>query len=223
MGRRRAAFFLLAGAVGLLPTVQPAKAHVYTFTVDHCSASALCGTGLGTVTVTQDGANTVKIDVEAVGTGFDFVNSAGKGNEFFFNIGAVLGGNVDNPTISVTPLTPGWALASTTAGSYGGAGWNFEYALTCLSVSVCAHGASNPKGPPLIFDVTATGLTPASFYNSSGSPVEFAADVRGNLSGNTGLVGATRTSVPEASGIASLIVMLAGVGAGVLLKHKRLV
>ena len=58
----------------------------------------------------------------------------------------------------------------------------------------------------MTFDVKATGLTPASFNDSNGNPVDFAADVIGTSSGNTGLIGATLTSsggsVPEPMSIA---------------------
>jgi hypothetical protein len=199
---------LLSVWIGLFGlAVMPAMADVYTFTNDHCTGG--CGANLGTVTVTQNGTNTVHIDVEASGTGFSFVTSAGGGDQFFFDIKAVSGGNVDNPTISVTGLTSGWKLESVNAGSFGGAGWNFEYALTCdFGANPCGPGASNPKAPPLVFDVTATGLTPASFNDSNGNPVEFAADVIGTSSGKTGLIGATLTqvtpTVPEPASIALL-------------------
>lgn len=182
---------------GLFLLTMGAKADSYTFTIDHCSSA--CGANLGTVTVTQDGTNTVKIDVESQGTGFEFANSAGGGYEFFFNIQAVAGGNANNPNVTFSNMTSGWSPSSESAGSFGGAGWSFEYGLTCLSGKVCEHGASDPKAAPLIFDVTAPGLSPTSFMDSNGTtdnghPVLFAADVIGIKSGNTGLIGATLTS-----------------------------
>ncbi len=166
-----------------------AKADTYTFNTDHCSSACLPFTG--TVTVTQNGANTVHVSV--TGSGFGFVDTAGGGDEFFFNI-------IGDPVISIANLTSGWSLVSTSASStdaLGGGGWGFDYALTCGTN--CGPGGSKPLSPPLSFDITATGLTPASFFDTDGaaSPVQFAADVLAN--GNTGLVGATRTSttVPE--------------------------
>jgi len=182
--------YAIAGMVAVcLMAVAPVKADVYTFNTNNCSTSCLPFTG--TITVTQDGANTVLVDVE--GTGFTFVTSSGGSANFFFNI-------LNDPTISVSNLTSGWALVSTTASptdALGGGGWGFDYALTCqIAPSPCSPGASNPKPPPLKFDVTATGLTPASFFDTDGaaSPVQFAADVQG-FGGNTGLVGATRTGL----------------------------
>jgi len=199
----RAQGYILAGILGVFSLVAlPAKADIYTQNTDHCSGAGGCGTGIGTVTVTQDGTNTVKIDVEGT---FGFVSTgAGGDNSFFFNIAAAGGatGNVDNPTISVAFLTPltGWHLVSTTAGSYAGDGLSgdFEYALTCnTSPAACGNGGSSPASTPLIFTVTAPGLTPASFFDNGGTSgadtAQFAADV---LSGsNTGLVGFARTSV----------------------------
>lgn len=189
--------------------VTPASADTYTFNTDHCSSACLPFTG--TVTVTQDGANTVLVDV--TGSGFDFVTSAGGGDQFFFNI-------VGDPTISISNLTPGWALASTTASatdSLGGAGWGFDYALSCDPG--CGPGASNPKAPPLSFDITAAGLTPAAFDTNDGaSPVDFAADVLAN--GNTGLVGATLTSMSPVPEPTSLSVVCGGLlGLGLLRKR----
>ena len=97
----------------------PAMADIYTFTNDHCSSPG-CGTNLGTVTVTQNGTGDVHLVVAATGTGFSFVNSTSHGDNFLFDIGAVSGGNLDNPTISATFVTSGWQLVSTTAGSLGG-------------------------------------------------------------------------------------------------------
>jgi hypothetical protein len=185
----RALSFTIAGILGVFSLAAlPAKADVYTFNTNKCSSSCLPFTG--TVTVTQDGSNTVLVDVE--GSGFQFVTSSGGGNNFFFNL-------IGDPTISISNVTAGWQLVSTTASAtdaLGGSGWGFDYALTCdFGASACGPGASNPKAPPLKFDVTAPGLTPAAFFDTDGSAstVEFAADVIAN--GNTGLVGATRTSV----------------------------
>jgi hypothetical protein len=57
----------------------------------------------------------------------------------------------------------------------------------------------------LKFDVTAAGLTPGSFNDfNGGTPVQFAADVLAN--GNTGLVGATKTSSTTPEPISSALV-----------------
>jgi hypothetical protein len=190
--------YVIAGIMGaFLVAAVPAKADTYTFNTDKCTGGCLPFTG--TISVTQDGANTVLIDVE--GSGFQFVDSSGKPNQFFFNLAG-------NPTISVSFITSGWTLASTTAGSLGGSGWTFDYAVSCVTnvaVNACGPGGSNPRNPPLKFDVTAAGLTPGSFNDfNGGTPVQFAADVLAN--GNTGLVGATKTSSTTPEPISSALV-----------------
>jgi len=194
--------FAIAGIVAVfLMAVAPVKADTYTLNTNNCSGAGCLGTGVsGSISVTQDGTNTVLISV--TGSGFGFVDSAGGNAQFFFNI-------LNDPTISVSNVTPGWSLIATTASatdSLGGSGWGFDYALACYDPVAkvgCGPGGSNPKPPPLSFDVTAaTGLSPASFLDTDGtaSPVQFAADIinqtTGNpQSGNTGMVGFTRTGI----------------------------
>jgi hypothetical protein len=184
----KAGYLSAAIAGAFLLAAVPVRADVYTFNTDNCTGG--CLPFAGTISVTPDGTDTVLIDVE--GAGFQFVDSSGKPNQFFFNI-------LGNPTISVSFITPGFILTSTTAGALGGSGWTFDYAVSCMTgADPCGPGGSNPKNPPLKFDVTATGLTVASFNDfNGGTPVQFAADVLAH--GNTGLVGATMTSssVPE--------------------------
>jgi hypothetical protein len=112
-------------------------------------------------------------------------------------------------------------LASTTPGSYGhsGKGNNslktFDYALDChYAGGACSgSGGSTPAPAPLIFDISATGLTPGSFKKlDTKGDAYFAADVKvlsGTGKGNTGLIGAKYTSgtVPEPTSI----VLLGGV------------
>ena len=179
----------------------PAKADTYTFTNDHCTGGCLPFSNL--ITVTQVGPasnNTVNVSVTG---NFLFVSTgAGGGPSFFWNL-------LGNPTISLTGLTAGWQLVSTTAGSLAGDGFSgeMEYAVTCFNIAGgCTSGGGGGKAPPLSFNVVAAGLTPgtftpASFNDPGGTPANdraiFVADVLAN--GNTGLVGATAStsSVPE--------------------------
>ena len=176
---------------GLAFAALPALADQYSFTLDHCSGG--CGTApFGTVDVTQDGTNTVKLVVNLT-SGDKFVSTGFPGS-FAFNI-------VGNPTIGISNLTAGWSLLNTTAGNlqFDGFG-NLDYALTCDS---CGSGGSNPFAGPISFDITATGLTPTSFAELSRIPpgserAYFVADIIGT-NGKTGPVGATlsQTAVPE--------------------------
>jgi hypothetical protein len=169
----------------------PVLADSYAFTIDHCTDG--CGTSpFGTVDVSQDGANTVKLTVSLT-SGDKFVATGFPGS-FGFDI-------VGNPTIAVSNLTSGWSLLHPTAGNlqFDGFG-DLDYALLC---NVCGNGSTNPFAGPISFDVTAAGLTPASFAELSRIPpgtdqAYFVADILGTT-GNTGPVGATltNTATPE--------------------------
>jgi hypothetical protein len=186
----------LPALLGLALTGLPAMADTYSLTLDHCTGG--CGTSpFGTIDVMQDGSNTVKIAVSLL-SGDEFVKTGFPGS-FAFDI-------IGNPTIGISNLTAGWSLLSTTAGNrqFDGFG-DLDYALTCTA---CGNGASNPFAGPISFDVSAAGLTPASFAELSrgNTHAYFVADIIGTT-GNTGPVGATLvpTSVPEPSSILLLI------------------
>jgi hypothetical protein len=179
----------VVGALAVMPSANATT--VYTFSNDHCTGGCLPFTN--SITVTQNGANTVDISVTG---SFGFVSTGAGGTgatngSFFFNL-------IGNPTIAVTNLTSGWTLISTAAGTLAGDGFSgeMEYGLNCGTCS-----GANPKLPPLNFTVTAAGLTEASFNDPGLTPANdraiFVADILAN--GNTGLVGATGggSSVPE--------------------------
>src|ERR1051326_5293379 len=106
MFKNKMSFLLPAAATLLLGMT--AKADTYTFTVDNCSGNC-APNSTDTVTVVQDGANTVKITVSLSNLGYVSTGagapSGGTDGSFFFNIKAISGGNVDNPTISISNLT----------------------------------------------------------------------------------------------------------------------
>jgi len=179
--------------LGALAAIPAQASTLYTFTNDHCTGGCLPFSNL--ITVTQVSSGVVQVDV--TGSGFGFVSTGtgtfnGINGSFFFNL-------LGNPTISVTNLTAGWSLISTTAGTLAGDGFGgeMEYGLHCDGT--CSGGS--PTLPPLSFRVNAAGLTEASFNDPGLTPANdraiFVADVIAN--GNTGLVGATGggSSVPE--------------------------
>jgi hypothetical protein len=166
-----------------------ASSVVYSLNNDHCTGT--CGTSpFGTVTLNDfGGSGDVQVTVDLF-NGDRFVHTGFPGSFGFDLIG--------NPTISLSGVSTGWSLLSTTAGAlhFDGFG-NLEYALTC---DACGSGGSHPVAPPLKFDVLAAGLTIASFAEAStgGDPTYFVADIRGNNQ-NTGPVGGLTpiATVPE--------------------------
>jgi hypothetical protein len=201
--------YLFAGSLALLAlSAMPVQAasFVYNFTSDHCSGTGGCSSNgalnpMGTVTVTDNGANTVSVDV-TLAAGFKFVvTGAGTGNSgnasFFFN---TTSGN----TITINSLTSGWSIPNVTngnqqaAGQYAGDGLMnlYNHGVTCSS---CGNGGGGGVPPPLDFNVTLAGLTAANFASSP----FFAADVISS-NGNTGLIDASPATppIPEPTSIA---------------------
>jgi hypothetical protein len=182
---------LLTGLFSLTLAAAPASASQYRLTVDGCTGG--CGTApFGTVSAFQDGADTVKLTA-SLDSGNRFV-STGFPATFGFNI-------IGNPAITLSNVTEGWSLVSTTAGNLKFSAFgNFDYALKC---DPCGNGNSGPFAGAISLDVTAAGLTPASFQELSRIPpgsmqAFFVADILGST-GNSGVVGANAvtSNAPE--------------------------
>jgi hypothetical protein len=179
-------FPMLTGVAALLVTgllaSAPAQALVFDLTSDHCTGG--CGTApFGTVTLLQNGANDVQVTVSLL-DGNKFVTT-GSGDPLDFNL-------TGNPTITETfPLGSVFGPGQTAGGGgfsihADGTGF-FEYSVLCPS---CGSGASNAQPGPLVVDIGAAGITPASFItNATGN--FFAVDIISGTTGNTGPVDAS--------------------------------
>lgn len=201
-GKSVAIAALAAVTVGL---ASPA-AYASTFTLSACNSGLGCGTGnnFGTVTVSADGANTVKIDVDLATNvvwagsglvGFAFDLSGITGNVTLTNVpaGSVL------PSSFWTPNTNGATLLTSfdTDGFKGTGGTQ----IANWGLDRTDSGTGNNDSSNLTFDITATGLSLSSFQSWFGNDqkttaVYFIADL--GIAGNTGLVGATLCTNCEA-------------------------
>jgi hypothetical protein len=202
-------------AVGLAFS-QPAEANVITFplTADFCSGT--CGTPpFGTVTITDIGAGEVQVNVTLTGpTGFAKTGAGGM-QTLLWNLSGTPTLTDYTDVSSNQPIV----LASTTAGSImadGSGTW--QYAVNCPS---CGGGVSAPQLlSPITFDVSATGLSTASFVSTAASNnLFFAADIQGS-NGNTGVVGAPTAVVPSPEPT-SLGILGAGLVALGLVRRRR--
>ena len=197
---------LLTFVGALVLAVSPGKADtvIYQFLSDHCSAGCTVtpGVNMGTITLTDTGANQVTVHVE-LASGFGFVDTgAGAGASFYFRLLA-------DPTITYSGITTGWSIPNAIGagldqqakGAYAGDGLSgqFDYALACSppgSPTGCGNGGSSPKAPPLDFVITAAGLSTATFNDpitsgqGAGTGTVFAADVISS-NGATGLIDAS--------------------------------
>jgi hypothetical protein len=224
--RRSMKFWLPLVASAFFGFTNPAFADVtYDFTnFQHCAGCvSATPSPAWTVVLSQEATNTVDVTVEG---DFDWaVTGAGKDHQFFFDLSG-------NPTITVSDVTTGWELVSQTASSGGLAGdgfsGNFAYAMTCdYKGGACDKGGTSSNAtPPLTFDVTATGLTPASFAeevfgnNGATDGAYFLADM--GVNGKTGLVGATpEVSAAEPSAATMLVYMLGVIFVLCTLVHRR--
>ncbi len=207
----------LAGGAASLALAMAGAAHatVYELTQDFCTGG--CGasptTPVGTVTTSQDGANTVKIDIELNDP--PVLNLAGgdfKGlNSVYFDISG-------GPDLTFTGLPAPFEVPSNpeSAGSNHGDGsgyWDYIVGRT-------KGNNSGPNPISLVFDVSAPGLTPSSFA-ANANDLFFAVDVYDTTNGNTGLVGATGPGgfVPEPATWAMMLMGVAGLGG--LMRRRR--
>ena len=164
------------------------------------------GTGnYGTVTVTENGANSVDVNVTLIAQGFV---QTGSHTSFSFSL--------DDAYTSISGLTGGWSVASAPVTNNGFG--LFTDGLTCGSCS-----GNSPFAGALNFTINdADGISLSSFILSTNPPgsIEtlFAADILTNA-GNTGAVGVGVPAIPEPETYA---MMLAGLGLlGFVARRRR--
>ncbi len=171
----------------LINNPQPAGTVCYDLNVPTIGTAGTASSVYVQVGITQLSANEVQVDAQLGGAASEFVTTGGPHLSFAFNV------NIASPTIQIcqsttvctTPAPTEWALET---GSFSTSpGGNFNYAI----IDTLGNGGSSGISTPLVFDVTATGITSASFAGSAG--IAFAADVL-NSKGATGEV----ARLPEA-------------------------
>jgi hypothetical protein len=192
----------------LIGTATSASANTITFSLTSDFCSGTCGTApFGTVTATDIGAGEVQLTI-ALKAGETFAKTGAGGMQtLLWNLAGTP--TLTDFTSAATNNQP-VALASTTAGSImadGSGTW--QYAVNCPT---CGNGVSAPTLlAPITFDISATGLSTASFVQTSASDnLFFGADISGT-NGNTGVVGAPTGTVPEPNSILLLGTALAGI------------
>lgn len=165
-----------AAMAGLICISAPASAS--TVDVLNIISSSTIGSGiLGTVTLTQNGANEVDVAVALIGA--SFVDTGGPHNAFTFNLDLL------TPyTIAITSPTGNiFSVGSTGSNTPFG---SFTNVINCPG---CGPGGSNANAGPLNFMVTdLSGISISDFTKNSGG-FYFAADVIGP-NGGTGAIAA---------------------------------
>jgi hypothetical protein len=222
-------FAFVGGVVGIgVLAFSPAARADFAVTLTNCNSSFNCspatGLNVGTVNVTNDGSNTVKITVTLNSPyGFHQTNG-GSLNSFAFSLASGFG------TGTISNLSSGWSTQFPPQNTDGMGTFNDGLKLS-----------SNSPGP-LVFDVTATGLnatladfaTGGAAFNSAGG-YYFITDVicnapnggecnNGTSNGATGLVGGSAAQVPApilGAGLPGLVAACAGLVAFARRRRNR--
>lgn len=206
----RFAAVLSAGVLAMFAAVGTAQASTMVWSLDESNG---CGTGcttgpFGTVSVSDDLANTLSFDVMLLGS-YQFV---GGSNAFAFSL-------TGGPTVAFANFDPAFDDQGT-AGVHDDTGFqegntvaaNFSmdgFGKFMYGIDAAGSGGGDPQGQSLAFDVTAVGLTLASLITNGveGGGYLFAADIcpaAGCGDGLTGYAGGGPEIPPGGPGIVPL-------------------
>ena len=167
---------------------------------------------VGTVTLTQDGANSVDVSVDLL-PGYGFVNTGGPHTPFAFNLSGV-----GTPSIDfTTPLDGIYASGVFSLNAAGGD--NTPYGTFGIAIdSTAGNGSGNGYYGDLLFTLTRAGGLDTGDFVANSDDAYFSADLTDGL--NTGAQAWTTrtvqnndTQVPEPGTIGLFGVALLGIAA----------
>jgi len=209
---------ILIAFAAVLFSAAPASANLDYILNTKDSGSALGSGPYGTVKLQQVGSctNTTLCEVQVTvtltsGAGAAFVATGGPHVTFAFNLSSdptLMSGCTANDCINFVSSNFAFDKVNTAPpGNFG----TFDYGIS----STGGTGGNNQQPGPLVFDVYATGLTPAKFIATSPGGFFFAADILFN--GQTGEVASNELPEPT-----TLLIFGAGLaGAAIFRRRKR--
>jgi hypothetical protein len=177
LGAVRAVSLVGAGSIALLALSVTARANEIS-DLNVISKGTIGSGTLGTVTLTQNGADEVDVAVN-LAANTDFVSTGGPHNAFVFNL------NVSGYTVAIT--SPAGGIFSIPGGTSNTPYGSFTYGIDCPG---CGPGASNANAGPLDFKVTDTSGLGISNFIANSDGYFFSADVIGP-GGGTGNIAST--------------------------------
>jgi len=216
--------FLLAAAaavsLGVVASQAQAATVIYNLTDDHCTGTCGNVASFGTLSVTGSGdSTTLNFAVDLADNVFFNPNGAGL-DTFSWDL-------LNNPLIAISGLTSGFTVTTPQSAGTGNANHedgfgNFDYVLNVGTSSTLQH---------LAFNVTGSGANAGQIltidHNTADNQSIFGSvDIIGT-NGNTGVVGATLSTVttitggvPEPATWALMIVGFGGVGASLRARRR---
>lgn len=167
-------------------------------------SSGVQPSNVGTITLTQAGADNVNVSVTLLASNYGFLNTGGPHTPFAFNLSGT--GSAGVSVTFTTPAAPGTPFVLNLAGGDNTPFGSFNVALDMPDVGNGSGAAYYGPlvGPDLVFTVTKTGLTEASFLN-------FSADLTNGNNTGSQFWSTPGTGVPDGgSTVALLGLALAG-------------